>query len=224
MRWQARPSTVRSCTAGRWVCPCTSVSMPKRRNDSSTVAGGLLRHFPQPVVRVEVAVVVAQLAQPRAQHREMPRLVRRHAYPVRVVVAGHSPEPVHRVPGQVDRVELDVCDRVDEGRAARVGTEAPAWQVARMDQPRLRGAAGHGDGSGWRRVGGRRQSATCEGFGRCERARELVVDARGVEASTRAIEQRRARLDSRLRGNDVGHEARRLFFASSERSWRRRSK
>ena len=44
-------------------------------------------HLPEPVVRIEIAVGVAELGETRGQHLEMPRLVDRDADPIPIVVA-----------------------------------------------------------------------------------------------------------------------------------------
>jgi hypothetical protein len=55
-----------------------------QRHPRQAIVRGLFGHFPQAVVGVEVAVVVAEFAQPRAQQHEVARLVVRHLHPVGV--------------------------------------------------------------------------------------------------------------------------------------------
>ena len=82
----------------------------------------------------KVAIGVTELLQAPVQQREVIGLLGRHLDPIRVVTASGSAEPVDRVACQVDRVELDVRDRVR--RAARPSRlpRPRRCQLARADQ------------------------------------------------------------------------------------------
>ena len=125
------------------------------------IVGRLVAHLPQAVVRGEVAVVPARhkfagrvgrlvhAAQMRAQQRKVMRLFLGHQRPVGVKRVGHAVKAPDRIERQVDRVELNVADRMDHrrtafqrgGRAARhlgrvcqfgVGRTAGQLQIGRI--------------------------------------------------------------------------------------------
>jgi hypothetical protein len=84
----------------------------------------LLRHLPQRVVRGEVAVGEAQRAQVIAQQLEVERLLACHLQPVAMERLGQAGEAPCGVEREVDRVELDVRERMQQrgpalGRAHR---------------------------------------------------------------------------------------------------------
>src|SRR6185437_7557167 len=61
-------------------------------------------------------------------------------------------EAQHRVPGEIDRVEFDVSDRVHQRSASFDAAQAALWHLARRYQLRLVRPAGCPDGE-WRRIG-----------------------------------------------------------------------
>ncbi len=131
---------------------------------------------------VVVAVGGAQFGQTRRQHREMARFVIRHRYPVRVVVRRQTAEPVHSIPGQVDRVEFDVGDGVQESGPALDRAQPALRHIARMHEPRSIRAAGRCDGQGRWRVAGNGQPAGAEGRGGGVRQPQLLRWLCGIQA------------------------------------------
>ena len=80
---------------------------------------GLLGHFPQGPVRRKVAVGMAERVQVTAQQLEVQRFFFRDDEPLAIEIVGHAGEAPADVEREVDRIELDVCERVDQRGAAR---------------------------------------------------------------------------------------------------------
>ncbi len=176
-------------------------------------------------MRVEVAVVAAEFAQPLAQHHEVAGLVVGHLHPVAMEVRRQAAEAVDGIPCQVDGIELDVGDGMQERGAALVAAEAAARQVARMHQPRPRRPARHADRVRRRCVGGNAQLATRERGGMLSRQCGFLRRICGVQALAGCSEDRVHGVPPLRRGSGLpGQEARRLRLASSERICWMRSK
>jgi hypothetical protein len=95
------------------------------------VLSGLLDHGPQAVVRVEVAVGVAERDQVVAEQAEVQGLLGSDARPVAVVGVGHAGETPDCIERQVDGVELDVRHGVQQRRAAVGGVQRAAGYLSR---------------------------------------------------------------------------------------------
>src|SRR6516165_1807367 len=94
------------------------------------VVGGRRGGFPQPVMSRQIAVAGANLGQPARQQFEVIGLLSGDLDPIveesaRQFLAG---EPGNQVPGEVDRVELDVGEGVKERDAACQRTERSAFR------------------------------------------------------------------------------------------------
>src|ERR1700754_3638813 len=96
----------------------------------------LLGHLPQTVVGVEIAVGMPKLGKPTCEHREMACFVVRTRRPITIVRVGLAAKTVNRIPGEIDRIELDVCDRMHERGATLGRTETALGQFTRRDQTR----------------------------------------------------------------------------------------
>lgn len=79
---------------------------------------GFLGHFPQAVAGVEIAIAVTELGHARGEQAEVPGLVIGDAHEVGGEFLWKFAEAVHRIPGEVDGVQLDVGNGVQEGRTA----------------------------------------------------------------------------------------------------------
>src|SRR5690606_38005812 len=102
--------------AGRYI---ESTRFEHARYEGHPAQAGIRRlpgHVPESVVGIEVTIGMTHVVQARAQQAEMPRLIHGYADPVRVVVRRHAAKAVDRIPGQVDRIELDVGDGVNQRR------------------------------------------------------------------------------------------------------------
>ena len=108
---------------------------------SHVVSGGL-GHAPQAVVGVEIAVVMAQRLQVLAQQREVQGLFARHLQPVAVELFGQAVKAPDRIQRQIDRIELDVADRMQQRGAASQREGRPARHLVGRHQPGQGGAAG----------------------------------------------------------------------------------
>jgi hypothetical protein len=107
-------------------------------------------------MRREVAVGEAEAMQVIAQQREVQRLLAGDAGPVAVVGVGQSVEAPDRIERQVDRVQLDVRDRMDQRRAAFGGADAALADLRMRHDQRPRRPAGDAGrlGDRTRRIGG----------------------------------------------------------------------
>ena len=182
-----------------------------------TGVGGSFRHFPQAVVRLEVAVGGAQFAQPLREQAEVARLVHRDADPVQVVLPGHAAEAIGRVQRQVDRVELDVGDRMQQRGAAFLAAQSTLGQVARRDQAWSRRPARARESAPAPRprpLGCKRPA--CRSSANCVDQRNLLERIACVKAIAHSLAQRFA--------DAMAQDARRLSFDSSLRACCRRSK
>ncbi len=108
-------------------------------------------HRPQAVVRVEVAVGVAQAAQVLVEQREVQRLLARRPAASRGSRRAACREAPGRVQCQVDRVELDVRDRVDQRRSTFGRERRARRHLQRRDEAGRSGRPG-GSVSGARRA------------------------------------------------------------------------
>jgi hypothetical protein len=104
-----------------------------QRHAHQRVVRGFQRHVPQPVVRGEVAVGMAQRRQMPVQQIEMQRLLVRHPQPVGVIRRRHAGKAVGGVERQVDRVEFDMRQRMNQRGAPGQGVGAAARHLLRRD-------------------------------------------------------------------------------------------
>ena len=109
-----------------------------QRHAQQRVVGGFIRHVPQMVVRLEIAVIKAESAQPFAHQAEMVHLFLRHPHPVAHKLKRQRTETVCRVQSQIDGVELDMRNRVQHRRIAFGRVHLARRQLRRRDQNRLR--------------------------------------------------------------------------------------
>jgi hypothetical protein len=127
-----------------------------QRQSRQQIGARALGHLPQAVVGIEVAVAMPERGQVVAQHLEVQRLLVSHGQPLaieRIGQAGEAPDHVQR---EIDRIQLDVGQRMQQR-----GTALQAVHRALL-QPRVRykgrplGAAGDacrfGDGLGRARI------------------------------------------------------------------------
>ena len=119
-----------------------------QRHARGVVVGGFLGHFPQAVVRVEIAVGVAQLGESFREHGEVASFVVRAAGPVAVVFERFVAKTVDRIPGEIDGVELDMRHGMHECGAAFGGTQAAMRYLSLRHQVRTLGTAWRADGLG----------------------------------------------------------------------------
>ena len=161
-----------------------------QRHPRQAVVRRLLGHFPQAVVGIEVAVIVAQLAQPVAQKDEMTRLIVRHLHPIGIERRRQATEAVHRIPGQVDGIQFDMRDGVDERRPPHHAAQPATREFAWMHERRLRWTPRHADRLGRCRIGRDREFATREGIRVLLRQRDLRIDLRRIQAGAGGLEQR----------------------------------
>lgn len=145
--------------------------------------GGFLGHFPQAIVGVEVAIGMPKFAQPRGEHGEMACFVIRATGPIAIVGIGLAAEAVHRVPGQIDRVELDMRHRMHQRRAAFRRTQAAMRDLPRRHQGRPERATWCGNGFRRRRVFARAKLTGEEGLPGVVGKAQLVGRLAGVEAT-----------------------------------------
>jgi hypothetical protein len=85
----------------------------------------------------EVPIVVAELSETRSQQAEVAGFVVGDANPIIVELRGHRPKSMDAIPREIDRVELDVSDRMDEGREAVGRTKPASRDLARRNEPEI---------------------------------------------------------------------------------------
>ena len=90
------------------------------------------------VVRLKIAVIEAESAQPFAHQAEVVHLFLRHPHPVAHKLKRQRTETVCRVQSQIDGVELDMRNRVQHRRIAFGCVHLARCQLRRRDQNRLR--------------------------------------------------------------------------------------
>ena len=112
----------------------------------------------------EIAIIKTKAAQALAQQAKMPCLVIGNRHPVGVKRVRHATEAIHRVPGQVDRVELDMGNRMHERRPALGTAEAALRQIACGNQVRPLGPAGLHQRRHWRIVPAQAELAGTKGL------------------------------------------------------------
>ena len=98
--------------------------------------GRLDRHLPQTVVCREGPVFIAKGAQARADESEVIRLLRGHPNPAGVKTFRQPPKAENAIKREIDRVELDVCDGVQQRGMTVTAAHAPPRHVLRGDQQR----------------------------------------------------------------------------------------
>ncbi|MNS93377.1 hypothetical protein D3C72_1275460 [compost metagenome] len=127
----------------RGVQPACLERARHQRHAREHIAGGLVAHLPQAVVRREVAVLGAQRGQMVGQQREMQGLLARHLEPVAIEARRHAGKAPRGVQREVDRVEFDMAQRMNHRRPPRRGAQrAAALHLLGRHQFRARGPAG----------------------------------------------------------------------------------
>lgn len=89
------------------------------------------------IVRLEIAVIEAESAQPFAHQAEVVHLFLRHFHPVADKLKRQRAETVCRVQSQIDGVEFDMRNRVQHRRIAFCRVHFARGQLRRRDQNRL---------------------------------------------------------------------------------------
>lgn len=94
------------------------------------------------------AIVRAEGNEPLAQHHEMARLVIANSNPVIIEVTGLAGESGGDVPGEINRIELDMGERMQQGNPSLCGGErSPPWHRSWLQQDWLfragRAVGGH---------------------------------------------------------------------------------
>jgi hypothetical protein len=133
------PGLFETCDhARRDVQPARLQHPRHQRHAHQHIVRGLFRHLPQPVMGGKITVGITQRLQAAAEQIEMQRLLAGHPAPVPVEVTGQAAKPAHRIPGQVDGIEFDMCERMQKGRASRRRTQLARRQagVVHQDRPR----------------------------------------------------------------------------------------
>ncbi len=116
-----------------------------QRHAHQRVVCGLFGHVPEPVVGRQITIAGAQFIESLTQYPEMPRLVESDAEPVDLKGCWHVGEAQCGIERKVDRVELDVRNRMKQGDATLDRAQTTPRQLAWPHQNRL-----------WRTACGRR--------------------------------------------------------------------
>ena len=205
--------------AGRYVQPACFEHARHQGHACETGMGRAYRHVPQTIVRVEVAVGMTEFGQSRGQPPEMARFVDGDSDPVTIVRGRQAAESIDRVPGQIDRVELDMRDCMNQGRASLDRPEATLCKCARRHPARplrstRRLAARNGRK---RRAQIRADLAGHEAARGLFGQRELVRDHAAVQTAARAGVQR----DLRIGGHHERSRGTRIIARmAAPRPWR----
>src|SRR6187402_597599 len=149
----------------------------------------------------------------------MARLVVRARGPVAIVGIGLAAKSVYRIPGEVDRVEFNVRNRVHQGGTSLGRTETALGQFTRGDQARTLGASRRTDRQwhGRGRIG--RKRAFVQRRPRFETQTGLLGGIGCLEATARgSVEIVHVRgVAARRNAPPVAQALRRSFLAESER-------
>src|SRR5215472_7048577 len=96
------------------------------------VARGCRGRFPQPVVSRQIAVAGAEIAQAPVQQFEMLGFFCSYLNPIveKCAGSGFAAEPRYEVPGEIDRVELDMREGMEQRDTSRRRAERPPlWHL-----------------------------------------------------------------------------------------------
>src|SRR5215472_10794914 len=96
------------------------------------VARGCRGRFPQPVVSRHIAVSRSEIAQAPVQQSEMHGFFRGYLNPIveKCAGSGFAAEPRYEVPGEIDRVELDMREGMEQRDTPRRRAERPPlWHL-----------------------------------------------------------------------------------------------
>lgn len=115
-----------------------------QRDPGKDVMAGTLGRQPQAIVRIEVTVVMAAHAQFVPDQHEMTGLVGSDRQPVQGERVGHRIEAPAGIQCEVDRVELDMCDRMQQRSTTLGRARRSRGHAARIDQRGSGGPAGFG--------------------------------------------------------------------------------
>src|SRR5260370_3012648 len=145
------------------------------------IVSGRRGGLPQPVMRRQIAVGRAERGEASGEKRMMLRFLAGDRRPIVEEAARQIGvrEACNDVPGKIDRIELDMGDRVEERDVAGMrAAAAPLRHLARRQEQRPAGTRRPGR---WQGMPDRGQRAAAPGSGESAAPRPLVTRARGAD-------------------------------------------